>query len=281
LCICADLCGICAEHLCRYETSDIDHLRTRTVAYRLGALFLTGLRGNATVPKQTGASTASWLSDETTVIAESQPTLGQLSLTAKNVAALTDVSHQMAVQASPAVEALVLRGMAADLAVAVDAAVINGSGASGQPTGILQTSGIGSVSGTSLTYDTALEFQSDVLAANALVNPATCGYVAPVATAKLLANRQKFSGTDATLWSGNLADGQLAGFPAMSSEHVPASHLLFGDWSSILVAEWGVLELMTNPFQNFATGVIGVRAIWSVDIGLRYAASFSRATAVT
>lgn len=139
-----------------------------------------------------------------------------------------------------------MRDFAANLAVAVDAAAINGSGAAGQPTGILQTTGIGTVTGTGLTYDGCLEFQSDVLSANALVNSATCGYVAPVATAKLLANRQKFTGTDATLWSGNLADGQIAGFPAM--------------------------------FANFATGVIGVRAIYSVDIGLRYAGSFSVAT---
>lgn len=261
--------------------SFIEATRNRSVARRMGAQTVGGLKGSVPMPKQTGAGTAYWLSTEATQITESQQTFGQVTLTPHTVGAYTELSRQLALQSSPAAEAVVMSDLAADVALAVDSAVINGSGASGQPSGILQTSGIGSVSGASLTYDGCLEFQSDILAANALTNIDTCGYVTTTAVAKVLANRQRFTGTDATLWQGNIADGSIAGFPAMTSGQMPASHLLFGDWSTLLIGEWGVLELMTNPFANFAAGIIGVRAMYTVDIGLRYAASFSLATAVT
>jgi len=48
-----------------------------------------------------------------------------------------------------------------------------------------------------------------------------------------------------------------------------------------LDSEWGVLEVEVNPFANFQAGIIGVRAISSMDCGLRYAAAFSYASSIT
>jgi hypothetical protein len=41
------------------------------------------------------------------------------------------------------------------------------------------------------------------------------------------------------------------------------------------------LELDVNPYANFAAGISGVRAFYTVDIGVRYAAAFSYSTAIT
>jgi hypothetical protein len=67
----------------------------------------------------------------------------------------------------------------------------------------------------------------------------------------------------------------------MSSLQMAAASMLFGDWSSVIVAEWGVLELEVNPYANFQAGIIGVRAIYTVDVGIRYPAAFSLATTIT
>lgn len=261
--------------------SFIDILRARSVAMRMGAMRMTGLVGNVTVPRQTGAATAAWLANEGTGVSESDQTFSQMALSPKNVAAYTEISRQLMMQSSPSAEMIVMNDLAAVVALAVDSAAIQGTGLTGQPTGIISTSGIGSVSGTSIAYAGILEFQTDVMAANALINAATSGYVTTPAVAALLATRQRFASTDTPLWEGGLMDGRVAGFAAMSSTQMPASRVLFGDWSQLVIAEWGALELDVNPYANFPAGITGVRAFYTVDVGVRYAASFSYSTAIT
>lgn len=36
-----------------------------------------------------------------------------------------------------------------------------------------------------------------------------------------------------------------------------------------------------NPYASFATGITGIRAMQTVDVGIRQAAAFSRATSIT
>ena len=261
--------------------SFIEILRARSVAMRMGATRMTGLVGNVTVPTQTGAATAAWLANETTAAGESDQTFGQMALSPKNVAAYTEISRQLMLQSSPSAEMIVMNDLAAVVALAVDSAAINGSGTSGQPLGVVGTAGVGSVTGTTLAYSGVLEFQTDVLAANALVNPASAGYVTTPAVAALLSGRSRFTNTDTPLWQGNLLDGNVAGFRAMTSTQIAASRMLFGDFSQLVIGEWGALELDVNPYANFAAGITGVRAFYTVDIGVRYAAAFSYSTAIT
>jgi HK97 family phage major capsid protein/HK97 family phage prohead protease len=259
--------------------SFIDLLRARSLVAQLGATILPGLQGNVTIPKLSGAGTAFWLATETTEITESQQVFSQLSLTPKNVGAYTEISRQLMLQSNPAADMLVMNDLAKVVALAVDGAAIGGSGASGQPLGILNTSGIGSVTGTSLGWAGVLEFQSDVAGANGLAP--TCAYLSTPAVAALLAQRQRFSSTDTPLWSGNLSDGQVGGYRAASTTQVPAANMIFGDFSQIIIGEWGVLELALNPYANFKSGIVGVRAWLTCDVGVRQAGAFSVATSIT
>ena len=259
--------------------SFIEMLRARSRIVALGARTLSGLQGNITIPKQTAAATAYWLSNETTAITESQQTVGQLALSPKNVGAYTEVSRQLMVQSAPDAEQLVMNDLAQVIALAIDSAAISGSGASGQPQGIIGTAGVGSVSGTSIAYAGIVEFQTDVAAGNALTE--NCAYLTTPAVAGLLAQRARFSNTDTPLWTGNILDGQVCGYRGTSSTQVPSANILFGDFSQVIIADWGVIELTTNPYANFAAGITGVRAWATVDIGVRQGGAFSLATSVT
>lgn len=256
----------------------IEMLYNRSVAFRMGVRRLSGLQGNVTIPKQTGKATSYWLGSESTDITEGNQTFAQIALTPKNVGAYTEISRQLLLQSSPGAEGIVTSDLAMSVAIAADLGVINGGG-SAEPQGIIGTSGIGSVTGTTLAYAGILEFQSDVAAAN--IMPVAGGYVTtPVVSAKLMA-RSRFSNTDTPLWVGNVWNGQMAGFPAMSSMQIPTDNMLFGDWSEVVVGEWGVLEVEVNPYANFKAGIIGVRAFYSMDVGVRRAAAFSLATSIT
>lgn len=259
--------------------SFIDVLRNRSVALRMGATPMPGLVGNVTIPKQTASATAYWLSTEGTAITESALTFGQLALTPKTVGAYVEVSRLLMMQSSPAAEGIVTADLANQVALATDLAVLHGSGSSGQPTGITATGSIGSVTGTSLAYANVLEFQSDVAANN--VMPTRGGYVTTPAVAALMMARQRFSSTDTPLWEGNLWDGRMVGFPAMSSAQVNSATMIFGDWSQCVIGEWGVLEVSLNEQANFPMGVVGFRAFYTMDVGVRYPGAFSVATSIT
>lgn len=258
----------------------IDLLRARSRVAALGATMLPGLVGNVAIPKLTGAATAYWLANEATAITESQQTIGQLPLSPKNLGAYTELSRQLMLQSTPAAEALVMADLAKVLALAIDLAAFEGSGAGGQPTGIANTAGIGSVTGTSLALAGIIEFQTDLATGNALADG--CAYVTTPSVAGLLKGRARISSTDSkTLWEGNVLDGTVDGFRATSSTQLTAASMVFGDFSQVVIGEWGMLEIALNPYANFAAAITGIRAIQSVDVGIRQAAAFSRATSIT
>jgi HK97 family phage major capsid protein len=255
-------------------------LRNISVAMRMGATTLPGLRDNVTIPRQSAAATAEWLGTEATGPTESQQTFVQLALTPKTVGATTEISRKLLMQSSIAVEGLVNADLAAVCGLAADLAVLSGTGASGQPLGIDNVTGVGTVTGTSLAFEDILEFQTDVAAGN--VMPSRGGYVTTAAVASLCIQRVKYTSTASPLWEGNIWNGTMQGFPAMSSNQVATAVMYFGDWSKVVIAEWGTLEIDTNPYgSGFGAGIIAVRALYSVDVGVRLPVAFSRASSIT
>lgn len=258
----------------------IEMLRNRSVAFRMGARRLSGLNGSVTVPRQSAAATAVWLANEASTATESQQTFVQMALSPKTVGAYTEISRQLLLQSSPGAEGIVTDDLAQQVAIAADLAALEGTGAGGQPTGISITAGIGAVTGTSLASAGVLEFQTDVATAN--VTPLRGGYVTTPAVAALLMIRPELPSTGTErLWKGNIWDGQLFNFPAMTSNQLTAATMIFGDWQELVIGEWGVLEVEVNPYANFQAGIVGVRAMYSLDIGVRRPFAFSRATTIT
>lgn len=254
--------------------SFVELLRNESAVMQRGVTRLTGLVGNVSIPKQTAAATAYWLADENTAITEAQPSIGQVTLSPKNVAALTEISHQLMAQSDPSAEQLVMTDLARVLGLAADKAALSGSGLAGEPTGIIGTAGVGTfdVDGTD-TYADILSAQTDLATANAL-RPG-CAYVADPASAALLMARSRFSNTDTPIWDGSLLSGTMAGFPAASTNQMDANTMLFGWWPSLILGEWGVLELMVNPYSDFTRGLSAIRAWYTMDVALRYPAAFT------
>lgn len=260
--------------------SFIELMRNRSVVYNMGATRMGGLTGNVTIPKQTGSATAVWLANEASTATESAQTFGQLALTPKTVGAYSEISRQLMLQSSPDAEALVQSDLATVCALAIDVGALRGSGSGGEPSGIVGTSGIGSVTGTSLAAAGILEFQSDVAGGNLL--SASCGYVTTPAVAALLMARPELPSTGTTrLWQGSMLEGSMFGMRAMASNQMSSATMLFGDFSKVVIGEWGVLQVEVNPYANFQAGIVGVRALVTIDVGVRYGGAFSYASSIT
>jgi len=264
------------------ETSNwsfVEILRNITALYAMGVTRLTGLSGNVAIPKQSTAATPYWLGTEQTAITESQPGFVQINMSPKSIGGYTEVSRQLLIQSNPSAEGLIMADLAAVIGIEIDRVGLNGSGTAGQPLGILNTSGIGSVTGTSMDYADIVEFQTDTATGNALFDGA--GYLTTPAVAGLFKTRVKFANTASPIWEGKLTNGVVDGYRAMSTNNMPAASMLFGDFSKTVIAEWGVIEIEVNPYANFQAGIVGIRAMALVDVAVRYAQAYSAANTIT
>ena len=255
--------------------SFIELLRNRAVVFNLGARILSGLVGDVEIPKQSGAATAYWVGDSSDITPSDQA-FGTVSLTPKTVGAATLFSRKLLLQSDPSVEALVLDDLARVLALAIDQAALNGDGASNNPTGILNTSGIGAVTGTSLGWNGIVELETDVSEANADIG--TMFYVMRAAMRGLLKTREKASNTAKFLMDDN---GTVNGYPSAITNQMPSATILFGAFNQLLIGMWGALDVLVDKYTSAADGGTYIWVYQDVDVAVRHAAAFSAATSIT
>lgn len=231
-------------------------------------------KGNATVATMTAKPTTTWLAGETAELADAAPTFGTVGFTPKTCGTVAWLSRQLVTQ-SPDGLRFVEQQMAAAVAEARDVAFIQGSGASGQPTGLLTLSGTTSQSGTSLNY---------AAIAAMIKNAEGYGGGTPhvlmgVTVAELLRQRAKVSG------SGPIFDGgSVDGLPTHVSRAVPDDAMLVFDPTLVTEVTWGAMEVAVTPLASpevFRRGAVGVRIMMTLDYGVDRAASISKSVSIT
>ncbi|WP_417883674.1 phage major capsid protein [Vibrio rumoiensis] len=259
----------------------IDALRPHSVALQLGVRMLSGLRGNVSIPKQTGSATAQWLNlDGTDTVDESEPSIGNVAMKMRSLAALVPISHNLVKQGSPDAEQLVKSDLLRMIAQGIDKALINGSGTGNEPFGIMNTAGVNTVTiadATNMipTYEELVQMFGAVAMANA--DMGNMAYLTSPDVATKLMTQKIDAGSGLFAWAMSEAGkGRLAGHPAMYSGSAPEKTTLFGNWSDAIIGTWGTVELAVNPNHNFAKGTIGVRCIHDCDIAVRNAQSFTK-----
>ena len=270
----------------------IDMLRNAMLTQRLGAQVLTGLNGNVDIPQQTGGATAYWVA-EAGGITESSPTTDQVELRPKTVGAYSDLTRKLLLQSSLDAEMLVRRDIANTLAVELDRAAIEGSGSSNQPTGILNTTGIGDVAGgtngLAPTWAHIVAIWEEVSKDNALMG--NLAWMINSQTAAKLMETEKVSGQGVPHILPDITDAEgffrLMGYRAGVSENCPGdldkgtstgvcSAIMFGNWAELIIALWGTgLALTVDPYTNATSGTVRVVGLLDADIGVRHAASFA------
>ncbi len=281
-------------------SSFIDVLRNSALIMQMGPTLLTGLVGNVAIPRQASQTASYWVT-EASAITEAEATFDQVTLSPKQIGARSQYSRLALQQTTPDIEAVVRNDLAKVLALGIDLAAISGSGSSGQPTGILNTSGIGSVamgtngaaftdsaSGSTSGLDQLIQLERAVDVANALN-----GSLYYLTNAKVVSKlKQLKTAYGEYLWSpseGNTVAGTpggINGYPVMRSNQVPSnltkgsgsslSALIFGNFSELVIGMWGALEILPNPYgSGYTAGSVDIRAMQTCDIAVKHAASFA------
>jgi HK97 family phage major capsid protein len=257
--------------------SFVEILRNESVLISNGAIVMPGLRDSITIPKQTGAATAYWLSTETTDVTESQQVFAQISMSPKTVGAYTDFSRKLLLQSNPVVDTIVTQDLIAVLGLEIDRVGLHGSGASGQPTGIASTSGIGSITdnGANFAWTHVVEFETDVLTANARFNNFV--FITTPSIQGLMKQTERFAGTGICL----MEDGKANNYPVKATNQVTSGYCFFGPPQTLLLGEWGVLDINVDTAALALSGGVRIIGLKSIDWGVRYPAAWSVATAVS
>ena len=251
----------------------IDALRNASSVMQAGARMLGGLSGDVKIPKKTAASTAAFVASEGTAAAESEMTIGNVSMSPKTLGAFTDVTRQLLIQSSLDVEALIRDDLAQSIATAIDKAGLEGSGSSGNPEGILNTTGVNQVTNFAAanpTFAEVVTLETAVAEDNALMG--NLSYILPASMYGALKTTEKATNTAQFVVEPG---GTINGYQGIVSNQATAGNLYFGNFSDLLIGMFGGLDIVVDPYSNSTSGTVRVVALQSVDVAVRHAVSFA------
>lgn len=252
--------------------SYIDILRNSSSVMQAGARRLTGLSGNVDIPRMATSAGAAWISAEHGDSADGEPTFETVALTPKDISRSTPMSRRMQQQSSPAIEGLVRLDIAQSIALGIDLGALEGSGAAGQPTGVLNQSGIATptaFAAVNPTFAEVVAMETAVANANALMG--SLAYIGRTNMHGAL----KTTAVDAGSGQFVAQNGVVNGYRYIQSNQGTDGNLYFGNWADVLIGMWGGLDLVPDEATLAAKGGLYIRAFQTCDIAVRHPQSFA------
>jgi len=140
----------------------------------------------------------------------------------------------------------------------------------------LNHAGIGTQSGSSLAHAGLLAMRKAPLTAGA--REAMLQWVGTPTIQETLGGRQRFTGSDATLWDSD--NGTILGLPAHATKN--ASGLVVGDFSTSVIGVFGPgMRIDIDPSQDFNSAGLVARVMLMCDVAFPQPAAFCVASTVT
>jgi len=259
-----------------YRSGDyIDILRNESSVMQAGATMLRGLQGNVVIPKKTAGASAGWIATEGNAASESEFTSGSVTMSPKVIGAFTDATRLLLQQSSLDVENLIRDDLTKSIATAIDLGALAGSGSSGQPTGIANTSGINTTTfaAANPTWAEIVAMESAVANDNALNG--SLGYICRPADFGTLKTTEKATGTAQFVVS---PDNSMNGYNVVRSNQVTSGDFYFGNFADLLIGMYGGLDITVDPYALSTSGGVRIVALQTVDVAVRHAVSFCKSS---
>lgn len=258
-----------------------DALRAQAVAYKAGAAALDMTSSELDIAKLVSDPTVGWYA-ENGQLTESDHVFAKVSLVAKTLAVLTTVSVQL-YEDAPNAGVLLTNSLTKAIAVGLDSAVFNGTGASNQPTGIKNQAGVQTFSmgtnGAAVTnYDPILEAIALMQTANVYTDP----------TAVVMAPRTAKEFAEAKASTNTYIDkpASISKLPFLVTTSIPinetqgtsnaASSAYVGDYSQCIIGMRANIRLqaLVERYADFLQ--VGLIAYIRADVALAHAPAFVR-----
>lgn len=268
--------------------SYLEGLRNALVCQKLGAIYVDGLQGNVAIVKG-GAAAAAWYA-EGDAASDTKLAFSTVTMSPKRLQIIAGYTNDLLHQSSLAVDRIIWDELIRAHASSLDAAAFTGSGSSGQPTGILNTLGIGSVAmgsdGGAPTRDALIDLESEVAIDNALF-----GSLAYVTNAKVAGKMKKVESVQGYPdWL--LEDGKANGYDVVVTNAIPSnltkgntssacSAMIFGNFNELMIGQWGGLDMIIDPFTSKGKAIVEVSALAYHDILVRRPEAFAAIKDIT
>ena len=274
----------------------IEALRAKQVMANLGVTFMGGLTNRISIPKIATGAAAGFV-EEAADVSDQSPTDAAVTLQPRTLGAYAQVSRLLALESIPSIEQIVQDDLLRSIADKIEYYAIQGSGSSGQPTGILNNGSVGNVDISASTDVDALTWADittlvqTVEQANGVVNQAALGWLSNPKVKAKLANTARVGSTDSVMLL-NDPWNNLYGYRAEFTSNVPsdldpgdggsdASALIFGDFSQLMVGLFGAPSVIVDPYTNSKSGDVVISIMQEVDVALRNAVSFAKTDEVS
>ena len=264
----------------------IDALRAKLVISSLGARMMSGLKGNVAIPALNAKTSVGFVAENAAPASEGAPSFRQVTMSPKSLVQYVDIGRTLMYQSDPSVEAVIRDDMMRQFAAKIDEVAIEGGGTS-EPTGILGTSGIGSVAGgtngAQITYANLVALEREVAIDNALAGNLAF-LTNPKVIAKMRSTARQSSGVEGNFILND--NNNLLGYRVESTTLVPSdltkgtasgvcSAVIFGNFSELMIGMFGGLDILVDPYTGSATGATRIAMYQDVDVAVRHAESFA------
>ena len=213
----------------------LEPLRGKSILAEAGATFLTGLVGNISIPNYTG-STCGW-KGELEAADNGKGTFGSVELSPKRLTAYIDISKQFLTQDSVGAEEMLRADIVNSLVAKLEQTIFgDAAGDTTKPAGIFNSAEV-----------VAPSYQGVCEAEAAVTDYSGEKRFVMSPTAKSAFKQATISGAKSDLRL-LLEDGEVDGYPVSDSSNVVAGGYAFGDFSELVVAQWGGIDIVVDPY---------------------------------
>ena len=259
----------------------IDRLFPDSVASRMGAQLITIDAGAVEWPVTTSAVAAGWADGETANVAGPVPhaTTDRALSPDHNLGVQMRITRKALKQSGMALEAAVRRDMAGAMAAAVDQAVFLGTGANGQPLGVITgaatygitTTAVDALASWSAFRAAVTRFMTGNAAGTpgsvrALIRPELWDYL----------DGALITGTAVSEWDRllqNIPAANIAmtnnGLAAPMGDPLASTALLTtaaGGVAPVFIGAWGAVDMVRDPFSDAQSGGLRITALATLDV---------------
>ena len=210
-------------------------LMGKSILAEAGATFLTGLVGNISIPNYTG-STCGW-KGELEAADNGKGTFGSVELSPKRLTAYIDISKQFLTQDSVGAEEMLRADIVNSLVAKLEQTIFGDAvGDTTKPAGIFNGAEV-----------LAPSYQGVCDAEAAVTDYSGEKRFVMSPTAKSAFKQATISGSKSDLRL-LLEDGEVDGYPVSDSSNVVAGGYAFGDFGELVVAQWGGIDIVVDPY---------------------------------
>ncbi|EFZ1971007.1 phage major capsid protein [Shigella flexneri] len=240
--------------------SYIEMLLPQSVLGRLGVTVLSGLNSPIAVPKMTASSVEAFgFVDENGSAPESKATFANVKMSPKTFAGGNPISRA-SIKQVPGIATLITDHINKAVRIKLEQLILSDKDNTRGPAGLVKQL----VDGGRVTKKAAFSYKDFLKEIAALTDagvPAqSIKFAMSGATAAELESTLKDNGVSGYI----IENGKLAGYDVVTSGVIPADHIVLGDFSGIMIGEWGGLELDMDDTTYRAQSAI-VPRIW-VDL---------------